>query len=59
MYKALFWALMFAFYAVIFLVYPAAQEGSWLTNIAVAHLAGVGTFGFAFLVGFLHDKAFN
>jgi len=61
MYKALFWALMFVVYVGLMWLWPllGAPEGYFIGNVIAAHVGAIAIFGFAWLVGFLHDKAFN
>ena len=61
MYKVLFWALMFVIYVSVLWLFPffGAPEGYAIGNVVVAHIGTVAIVAFAWLVGFLHDKAFN
>jgi len=61
MYKLLFWALMFVIYVALTWAFPllCAPEGYDIGNVIAAHVGVVITVALAWLVGFLHDKAFN
>ena len=61
MYKVLFWALLFMIYVAVMWLFPITAENhhGYLMGVLAMHIIVFGLLAFAWLVGFLHDKAFN